>query len=244
MVGKDGFRDLRVLLLEPHLGYPPHTGTHAWHELVVILRGRYQMTVARETFVLSAGDAVFYPAGVDHRPRMADGRNLTLICAMWQGPAPAGAPLVARDPSQRLAQVATWLYDLHYRDDPAVAGVLSAMFAELRWCAAGEAGEGNTVARLHRLLRKNFNAQQHLPNLAAISGLSPTHFTRLYKARYGLTPMQDLRRLRLSAALNMIRLHQGSLAEIAARCGFSRASYLARVVRRSTDRTPGGIRRS
>ena len=106
----------------------------------------------------------------------------------------------------RLAGAATWLYDLHLRGLPKMArGVLSALLAEVRWCAGpgagAEAEATDAIARLHRLLRANLSANQHLPNLAAMTGLSPTHLNRLYKARYGCTPMGDLRRLRLEAAL-------------------------------------------
>lgn len=239
--------NLRVLLLEPHRGYGKFGSSHSWHELVVVLRGRYRSRVGLRAIDLTAGGAVVYPAGCEHLPEPGDGRSLSLVCAMWcNDPDPGQEPLVAEDPSQRMALTASWLYDLHQRpDDPEAApALLIALLSEVRHRSAADApADGDPVERMRCLLQANFSKNQHLPNLAALVGLSPTHLNRLFKARYGVTPMQYLRRLRLEAALAQIATREGTLAEIAQRCGLGRGSYLSRVVRRVTGVVPRHIRR-
>lgn len=167
-----------------------------------------------------------------------------MVCAIWYGdPHPGEEPLVVQDATQRLAGVALWLYDLSMRAEPTTTGVLAALLAEMRAQHQSQVASEDVLHRLHRLLRANFAVNHHLPNLAALTGLSPTHLTRLYKARYGVTPMGDLRRIRLQAAMSMIRLRQGTIAEISRDCGLGRAGYLARLIRHQTGAAASALRR-
>lgn len=241
-MGHDYIRDLRVLLLEPHLGYPRQDKVHAWHELVVVVRGYYRAISNSIRIEVPPGSAILYPAGTPHQPEPGDGRNLTFVCVMWTGGEPLGdGPIIAHDPSHRLALAATWLYDLALRKNESTAktGLFIALLAEVRRCSQNQ-NTDDPIERLRGLLDVNFSISQHLPNLAALIGMSPTHLTRRFKARYGCTPMSYLRRRRLEAALAQIATRQGSLQEIAASCGLGRASYLSRLIRQKNCQ-PGAL---
>ena len=91
-------------------------------------------------------------------------------------------------------------------------------------------------ANLHRTLT--------VAELATIAGVSPTHFTRLFRRQTGEPPHRYVRDRRLDRAEGLILGTRLSLGEIAAVVGFSDHSHLNRVMRAQRGLTPGQMRNS
>ena len=207
--------------------------------MVVVIRGRYAATTAGRRLSLAPGGAVLYPAGCDHQPQRSGNRSLTIVCISWHDDHDYGQTAVGMpDPTQRLAMSALWLYELSLDSASTAprAALLEAMLDRLIRLQSNHDAD-DPVERLRHLIANNLDIDQHMPNLAAAVGLSPVHLTRLFVARHGITPMRYLRQLRIQAALAMIRNRQGDLTSIATACGFTRPSYLARVIHDSTGRS-------
>jgi AraC-like DNA-binding protein len=68
--------------------------------------------------------------------------------------------------------------------------------------------------------------------LAAQCNLSPSHFSRAFKASTGITPHRWLVERRIARARQLLLRSQKTIAEIAHLCGFSDQSHLAREFRR------------
>lgn len=84
-----------------------------------------------------------------------------------------------------------------------------------------------------------------LETLARIAGLSLYHFTRQFSARYGLTPMAQVRELRMATAAE--QLAEGSappLVELAFACGFDSQEGFTRAFTRTFGVSPGRYRRA
>ena len=64
-------------------------------------------------------------------------------------------------------------------------------------------------------------------DLAAVAGISPFHFSRLFRQATGVSPYQRLLDARLRAAEEMLAVSDTPVAEVARRCGFARASHFA-----------------
>jgi AraC family transcriptional regulator len=80
--------------------------------------------------------------------------------------------------------------------------------------------------------------------LAAVAGVSPTHFTRLFRQQTGEPPHRYVRKRRLDEAERLIVGTQMPLAAIAVAVGFSDQSHLNRVMRAQRGATPGQLRSS
>lgn len=78
--------------------------------------------------------------------------------------------------------------------------------------------------------------------LARVSGFSPYHWHRIYRAVRGETAARTVRRLRLERAAAMLRQTSLPLGRIAGRTGFSSADVLARAFTRTYGLTPGRFR--
>jgi AraC family transcriptional regulator len=83
-----------------------------------------------------------------------------------------------------------------------------------------------------------------LADLAAVTGLSVSQFTRRFKAATGQTPHRFLVRLRVEAAGRLLRAGDLPIAEVAVTCGFSHQEHLTRVMRAQLATTPAALRRA
>jgi len=97
------------------------------------------------------------------------------------------------------------------------------------------------IARARDYLDAHFTAEVDLPRLAAVAGLSRSHFIRAFRSETGLTPhaYQLDRRFRDASRL----LERGEApGEVAAACGFFDQSHLNRVFKARMGVTPGAYR--
>ena len=81
-----------------------------------------------------------------------------------------------------------------------------------------------------------------LDRLADVSGFSPYHWHRIYRAVRGETAAQTVRRLRLERAATILAQNAWPLERIARRAGFTSADAFSRAFQRAYDRTPGRFR--
>jgi AraC family transcriptional regulator len=100
------------------------------------------------------------------------------------------------------------------------------------------------LARVRALMASRLAEPLPLADLAAVTGLSVSQFTRRFRAATGLAPHRFLVRLRVDAACRLLRSGSLPIAEIAATCGFSHQEHLTRVLRAQVGTTPGALRRT
>jgi AraC family transcriptional regulator len=81
-----------------------------------------------------------------------------------------------------------------------------------------------------------------LVDLAAIAGLSPYHFSHLFKRSMGMAPHQYVLHQRIERAKQLLRQSDRPIVEIALGCGFSSHSHLSQQFRRATGSTPSAYR--
>ncbi|NBN63852.1 helix-turn-helix domain-containing protein [Pannonibacter tanglangensis] len=75
--------------------------------------------------------------------------------------------------------------------------------------------------------------------MAESVGLSPYHFIRVFKAATGITPYAWVVGKRLERIKAALIDTEGTLADIARRCGFATQSHMTEVFRRAVGTTPG-----
>lgn len=88
-------------------------------------------------------------------------------------------------------------------------------------------------------LESNIARPIELAEIAAVANVSRFHFTRLFKASTGVSPMAYLERSRIDRAQAMIRSGEMRLSEIALATGFADQSHFTRRFHLHTGVTPG-----
>jgi AraC-like DNA-binding protein len=93
------------------------------------------------------------------------------------------------------------------------------------------------LLRVKDYIRAHFRQQLTVTELAAVAGLSRTHFTRAFNAAFHTPPHVFLNAVRIAHAQRLMRLDM-PLAMVAADCGFSDQSHFSRRFKGSVGASP------
>lgn len=83
----------------------------------------------------------------------------------------------------------------------------------------------------------------NIAELATHSGFSESHFFRVFRKSFGISPHRYLMRRRLSLAQTLLMKTELRLADIALKAGFADQSHFSRSFQRSMGLSPGAFRR-
>jgi AraC family transcriptional regulator len=95
------------------------------------------------------------------------------------------------------------------------------------------------LRRAKDLLAADLGRTISLFELASECGLSPSHFSRAFKASTGVSPFAWLGHLRIECGKALLRSGNAPIAEIALQCGFSDQSHFSRTFARIAGEPPG-----
>ena len=93
-------------------------------------------------------------------------------------------------------------------------------------------------------IHDNLARDLSLAELAAIAGLSPSHFTTLFKEATKRSVHQYIVQCRVEYALSLLTDRSKRVAEVASLAGFYDQSHMARCMRRVVGVTPSVVRRA
>jgi len=116
--------------------------------------------------------------------------------------------------------------------------------AKVRQVRAPDTLGWRQLEQVYDYIASNLHQALTVTELAVVAGVSPTHFTRLFRQQTGEPPHRYVRRRRLEEAERLIVGTQLPLAAIAVAVGFSDQSHLNRVMRAQRGATPGELRAS
>ncbi len=119
-------------------------------------------------------------------------------------------------------------------------------YAELR-SEALDFSRGFTASHYKRvldLIAERFAGPITIEDMARVAGLSPAHFSRLFKEVLGDSPYQFVMDYRVEQAKRMLAEKGRSLADIALACGFADQAHFSRIFKRLTGKTPRTFRSS
>lgn len=98
--------------------------------------------------------------------------------------------------------------------------------------------------RVLRFIRERLDQTITLDELAREAGMSPSHFSRVFKETVGSTPMQYVLAYRVEQAIKMMEDAERPLGSIALDCGFADQSHFSRSFKQVTGQTPRAYRAS
>ncbi|ETX12726.1 AraC family transcriptional regulator [Roseivivax halodurans JCM 10272] len=125
--------------------------------------------------------------------------------------------------------------------DTAVAELVSQLGAGSPVLRGGLAPR--TLNRIDEYIDTNIERSIKLAELAGLSGLSPFHLCRMFKASRGMSPHAWITTRRIARAKAMLR-GRAALLDTALACGFSSQSHFSRSFRAETGNTPTAYRRA
>ena len=104
---------------------------------------------------------------------------------------------------------------------------------------------GQKLSTRHQLRLKEFidsslDNDLSIEKMALLLGISPSHFSSLFRATFGVSPHQYVLRKRIDKAAHLLRTEpERSIMDIAIETGFSSQAHLTYSFKRVMKQTPG-----
>jgi AraC family transcriptional regulator, arabinose operon regulatory protein len=230
------------------------------HELILCLRGQGWVRIGGRTHPVKRGDLVWINC---HRPHehgavksnpwevywvRIEGPKLEPMCSIlsvWAN------PVFSRFNAAAAAAVFREVFDLIRGNAPEAPALIHAAIARLialAFCARQNPADtapvippalGKPVERM-----RLFYFERHtVADLARLAGMSPTHFARLFRSSFGTSPIDWLRRERISQAKRRLAETGAAIKEIAEQVGYNDRYFFSKDFKKLTEMTPREFRR-
>jgi AraC family transcriptional regulator len=235
----------------PNADLPPHT--HDRPIFGVMLNGAFDSEIAHRTLDCPPASVWVEPLGERHSNRI--GRDGAHVLVVQPDPASFGAFTGFLDSVQHLrhagvaGDASRIAFELDAPDDLApliVDGLVQTMLAtaarqELRRRYHAPVPPWLRLAQ--ELVHARFRDRASLSAIARAVGVSPSHLAREFRAHFGTTVGEYMRRLRVEWVADQLTRTSMSLSELGLLAGFSDQSHLTREFRRRLGVTPAEWKR-
>ncbi len=240
-----------------HARLPPLACPRHYHErnvCTVLLEGRWDEKLGTTTRACTPATTLTKPAGAEHVDRFMGGRIRVVLIEIDVA---ASAPLAPcerlfSDPrcvkSHAIMALAGRIAAELDVPDPFTPVVVEGMALELLGTAARWAVHGGSrvpprwLEQARELIYAEFRSSPRISEIAAAVNAHPVQLARSFRAHWGLSPGEYLRKIRLDWAAAQLSTTDRPLAEVAASAGFADQSHFTTAFRRLMGVTPGAYR--
>lgn len=98
--------------------------------------------------------------------------------------------------------------------------------------------QNRRLLRARDVMDRDYSRPLDVPALARIALMSPSHFTRGFRATFGETPHRYLQRRRIERAMALLRSSSITVTDVALRAGFESVGTFSRTFRAVVGMSP------
>lgn len=212
---------------------------HELYEIYFITEGTCDYFIDNRAYHLQAGDLALIPSGVIHNTlyHNAGHTRMLINCAERYIPASARPnTYLYRNPAmteqinsifETIAQ--EYAHPDRLSEDAILCHLKLLFFLLVRHPNTYAEDVGSSaITRATAYLQEHFAEEISLSKMASLAAVSPEHFSRLFKKETGFGFREYLNLLRLQKAEQLLKQSgSGTVAEIAAECGFADSNYFS-----------------
>ncbi|MBD3314923.1 MAG: helix-turn-helix domain-containing protein [Chitinivibrionales bacterium] len=110
--------------------------------------------------------------------------------------------------------------------------------------SAARLGGRVSVSRAVEFIHGHYGEKLSVNDIAHEANLSASHFSRVFKAEMGVSPMDYLMEVRLDCAKRMLRVGEATISQIALECGFNASAYLSQCFAKKFGMSPSDFRKN
>lgn len=267
---KRGTFDFPIELYQISSVSPRYQMPFHWHleyELILVLSGRFELSLDGKAFPMKAGDCAWVGSGVVHGGIPSD---CIYECVVFDlGTLLHDTPVCARSAAGFLSDENE--YTGVFPVGSVQAGLSRQLMAAMReekkgyeWTTVGlmwqlmgslvstepsppaplrNRGKILKLKSVLSYIRDHYEDTITLSELAGLAGMTPKYFCRAFSHMTGKTPIEYLNYYRIEQAGGQLLLTDRSITDIALGCGFNDMSYFSRTFSRYKGVSPTEYRR-
>ncbi len=211
---------------------------HPFHEVILVQHGSFRTRVGNEEHTAIAGDVLIYTAHLAHEEWAESKNTVVTWCCWFEGDIFNPDEFMFRkDTNGKVQTLLGELFALHAyvmsdgKDsrEQECQDTLALLVEELSHLKTP--GTADVIERSRAYIRSNLARPLTVDELAKHVRLSRGHFSFLYKNVAGLTPRDDIQRLRVEEAKHLIETTTLPLREIAPKVGIANEYHLSRLLK-------------
>lgn len=268
---KRGKFDFPIELYYVDSSYPRYQMPLHWHleyELILVLKGKFRLSIDGKQYLLEAGDSAWISDGAIHggEPEDCIYECVVFDLATLLRDTPlctksakdflthSGSYTGKLEKSSISAQLTDKIFEAMEKEqigyEWVTIGLLWQLMGNMMKNSDGETTNYNhsrrQISKIKSILtyiRNNYDSQITLDELSKIAGMSPRYFCRAFSAMTGKTPIAYLNYYRIECAGEFLKLTDKTVTEIAISCGFNDMSYFSKQFKRYKHLTPSQYRK-
>ena len=228
--------------------------------LIYVLGGSGTVTMENRRRAARVGDLLCLVPGAAHAYGSSRDDPWDIVWVHFQGPlAAAFADLIGRGSSRRVAlgldeEIRDRWVELviaHHgkqpghqlRVDTGLCGLLGLICYRLQQRQAAPASaDPLELPRLQRYVHDHLSRPITLEELAGLVHLSPTHFARVFKQQFGVSPIYYVIQTRLAQACALLVETDLSVKQVSVTVGYSDPYYFSRLFKKMIGQNPTSYR--
>ena len=220
------------------------------HIVLVTRSGQGRLQLAKKEYVLSVNSVFFIPARHQHIYGAATSQHWEVNWLSFDAAKPMAQRWQSMLPLMNVTDPRLWeqLDALREAINPTVpperyTSILFQIMAILRRPFVAQPSESDIVLnRIQQEIATCLDQPLDIKTLATKAGYSASHFSRLFRNRYGNSPMSYLAKLRLARAKQLLVTTNLPINAISQKTGFADPHYFARFFHSQAKMTPTQFR--
>lgn len=220
--------------------------SHSFYEVIVIMSASEKVNIENQIIEASTSDVLFFKPGVAHEEWSEPKPPLETIFFSFSSTENFDEfPLKINDAKGRLRLLANWMYNeradrTQDSSSNLLNGFLVAFIFEIRRLLKNQ--ESPFIENIREYITKAPAKNHSLESLAKFANLSKFHFLRKFTEIAGVSPISEVRRIRLHYAHSLLLTTTEPLKSIAIKSGLKNETTLCRLFQKYYKHTPGQLR--
>lgn len=233
---------------EPGTKFGAHAHEHA--SITAVLKGGFVERSGKASEECGARSILIKPAAQIHSNAYGDRPTKCLLVAVTR---PMGRLDRVFDRTTHLRGGLAYSTFVALREEVSISDDLTPFAAEglllellarvSRDARMSEAGSPRWLRKLRGALYERCREPLSMQDVGTIAGVHPAYATRIFRQRYGCTPVEFVRRCRIEWAATALTETSLPISVISVMAGFSDQSHFTRAFTRLSGRTPNSVRR-
>ncbi len=222
---------------------------HSLIELIYFLEGKADIKDKDRTMALSLFELVVYPAHVAHQEYLDTRYHQAVICLhlSCEAALPFDRLFKLKDEQGILRWLMRQIHHEFHHEGPyqqqLLNDLINLLISQMQKISHEyQAPKANIAEKCMQFIQEHFSEPIDMGRLSQEMFVSPSYLNRMFKRRFGTTPILYLNRYRMEVAREMLVQTDSKISAISSFVGLEDSKHFAKLFKRMTSLSPAAYR--